>query len=116
MVCFEMFDRVWIVRNWLKSHGAAELLTRVGWESYPEKILLLGAWHEAQGGSTPWRSSDMDSVFSQAKEKPPANFPRDIRQTIKSAGWVHVVTPRTYSVTGTGWKKIGDALQRLQTL
>jgi len=101
------------VKNWLRSQGAAELLTRVGWNSYPEKILLLGAWHEAQGGTMPWRSSDMDSVFSQAKEKPPGNFPRDIRQSIKS-GWVHAATPRTYNITGTGWRKLGEELQRLQ--
>src|SRR5690242_1531144 len=91
------------VRNLIKSHGAAELLTLVKWESFPDKILLLGAWHESRGGSTPWRSADMDALFSQAKEKPPANFPRDIRQAIKS-GWIHAATPRTYTVTNTGWR------------
>ncbi len=103
------------IRSWLKSHGAAELLTLVKWESYPEKILLLGAWHEAQGRSTPWRSSDMDAIFFQAKEKAPANFPRDIKQAIKSA-WVQPITPRTYTVTGTGWRKVGEAMQRLQII
>jgi hypothetical protein len=102
------------VREWLKSHGAAELLNRLGWESYPEKILLLALWHEAQGGAAPWRSADMDATFAKAKEKPPANFPRDIKQAIK-AGWIHAETPRTYRVTRTGWNKIGEALQRLQT-
>ena len=101
------------VKSRLKSQGAAELLTLVKWESFPEKILLLGAWHEARGGSTPWRSADMDGFFSQAKERPPANFPRDIKQAIKS-GWIHAVTPRTYTLTGTGWRRIGEALQRLQ--
>ncbi len=101
------------VKNLLKSHGAAELLTLIKWESYPDKILLLGAWHEARGGSTPWRSADMDALFSQSKEKPPANFPRDIKQAIKS-GWVHAATARTYTVTGTGWRRMGEALQRLQ--
>lgn len=102
------------VRNSLKTHGAAELLTLVRWDTYPDKILLLGAWHEAQAGSTPWRSGDMDAIFAQAKEQSPANFPRDIKQAIKS-GWIHAVTPRTYTVTVTGWRRIGDALQRLQT-
>lgn len=101
------------VKNLLKSHGAGELLNLVKWESYPEKILVLGAWHEARGGATPWRSADMDALFSSAKEKAPANFPRDIKQAIKS-GWVHAETPRTYSITGTGWRKIGDALLHLQ--
>lgn len=100
------------VKEFLKVHGAAELLNRLQWESYPEKILLLGAWHEARGGSTPWRSADMDEIFKQAKEKPPANFPRDIKNTIKSA-WVHNETPRTYTVTRTGWNKIGQALESL---
>ena len=102
-----------VVKSLLKSHGAAELLTLVRWESFPEKILLLGAWHEARGGSAPWRSADMDALFSQAKERAPANFPRDIKQAIKS-GWIHAATPRTYTVTGTGWKRIGEALQHLQ--
>ena len=102
-----------VVRSLLKSHGAAELLSIVKWENFPDKILLLGAWHESQGGSTPWRSADMEEVFKGAKEKPPANFPRDIKQAIKSA-WVQPVTPRTYTITGTGWRKIGEALQRLQ--
>ena len=101
------------VKNWLKSHGAAELLTLVRWDSFPEKILLLGSWHEAQGSNTPWRSADMDAIFLQAKEKAPGNFPRDIKQAIKS-GWIHAATPRTYTVTGTGWRKIGDAIQRLK--
>jgi len=102
-----------VVKSLLKSHGAAELLTLVKWESFPEKILLLGAWHEVHGGGTPWRSADMDEVFKQAKERSPANFPRDIKQAIKSA-WVHPITPRTYTITGTGWRRIGEALQRLQ--
>ncbi len=101
------------VKSLLKSHGAAELLTLVKWERFPDKILLLGAWHEAGGGNTPWRSADMDTLFSQAKERPPANFPRDIKQAIKS-GWIHAATPRTYIVTGTGWRRIGEAFQRPQ--
>jgi hypothetical protein len=101
------------VKNLIKSHGAAELLTLVRWESFPDKILLLGAWHESRGGGTPWRSADMDALFSQAKEKPPANFPRDIRQAIKS-GWIHAATPRTYTVTNTGWRRVGEAIQRMQ--
>jgi len=96
----------------LSSHGAAELLNQMRWETYPEKILLLGAWHEARGGSTPWKSADMDSVFRQAKEGAPSNFPRDIKVAIKS-GWIQTHTPRTYSVTRTGWNRIADALSKL---
>ena len=100
------------VRARLGTYGAAELLNQMRWETYPEKILLLGAWHEARGGSTPWKSSDMDSVFRQAKEGAPSNFPRDIKVAIKS-GWIHTHTPRTCSVTRTGWNRVADALSKL---
>ncbi len=55
--------------------------------------------------------ADMDEVFKQAKEKPPANFPRDVKQTIKAA-WIHPMTPRTYSVTRTGWNKLAEVLSQ----
>ncbi len=101
-----------ILKARLTSFGAAELLNQLRWDTYPEKILLLGAWHEARGGSTPWKSADMDSVFRQAKESPPSNFPRDIKVAIKS-GSIQTHTPRTYSVTRTGWNRVGDALSKL---
>ena len=100
------------VKEFLKKHSAAELLNRLKWDTFPDKILLLGAYHEARGGVVPWRSSDMEEAFKQAKETPPGNFPRDIKTTIKSS-WVHNVTPRTYTITRTGWNKIGQALEGL---
>ena len=54
----------------------------------------------------------MDEVFRQAKEKPPNNFPRDIKTAIKS-GLIHAETPRSYTVTRTGWNKIGQAIENL---
>lgn len=98
------------IKATLKAHGGAELLNQLKWDSFPDKILLLGAWHEARGGTTPWRSADMDETFKLAKESPPSNFPRDIRNAIKS-GWVHNETARTYVVTRTGWNRIGQALR-----
>jgi hypothetical protein len=98
------------IKTNLKAHGGAELLNQLKWDSFPEKILLLGAWHEARGGTAPWRSADMDDIFKLAKESPPSNFPRDIKNAIKS-GWVHNETPRTYVITRTGWNKIGLALR-----
>jgi hypothetical protein len=97
----------------LASYGAAELLNHLRWETHPEKILLLAAWHEARGSTTPWKSADMDAVFLNAKERSPANFPRDIKTAIKS-GWIHTHTPRTYSVTRTGWNKVAEGLAKLQ--
>jgi hypothetical protein len=101
------------IKEFLKDHGAAELLNRLKWDSFPEKILLLGAWYESRGGSTPWRSSDMDETFKQAKESPPRNFPRDIKNAIKS-GWIHAETPRTYAITRSGWNRIGQATENLE--
>jgi len=98
------------IKAGLKERGGAELLNQFAWKSFPEKILLLAAWHEARGGSTPWRSADMDETFKLAKESPPSNFPRDIKTAIKS-GWIHNETPRTYVVTRTGWNKIGQGLR-----
>jgi hypothetical protein len=99
------------VRAQLTVYGAGELLNHIRWDTYPEKIVLLAAWYEARGGTVPWKSADMDAVFKQAKEAAPSNFPRDIKISIKS-GWIHTHTPRTYSVTRTGWNKIGDALSK----
>jgi len=101
------------IKEFLKGHGAAELLNRLKWDSFPEKILLLGAWHEARGGTVPWRSADMDESFKQAKESPPRNFPRDIKNAIKS-GWIHAETPRTYALTRSGWNRIGKATENLE--
>ena len=98
----------------LKTRGGAELLNQLKWDSFPEKILLLGAWHEARDGATPWRSADMDDTFKLAKESPPSNFPRDIKNAIKS-GWIHNETPRTYVITRTGWNMIGQALRGVAT-
>jgi hypothetical protein len=99
------------VQTKLRAYGSGELLNMTPWDSYPEKILLLGAWYEATGGSAPWRYADMENVFSQAKEKPPANFPRDVKLAIRE-GWIHATTPRTYTVTRTGWNKISEVINK----
>jgi len=99
------------IKAFLKLRGGAELLNELKFDNFPEKILALAAWHEARGGTAPWRSADMDDVFKLAKETPPANFPRDIKNAIK-AGWIHNQTPRTYVVTRTGWNRIGQALHK----
>jgi hypothetical protein len=109
---FSIQDNEAAVKERLRAFGAAELLNRLNWDTYPEKILLLAAWHESRGGDAPWRSADMDETFRQAKEKPPNNFPRDVKTAIKS-GWIHAETPRTYVVTRTGWNKIGQTIQNL---
>lgn len=99
------------VRGWLAKHAPAEVMNLLKWDTYPDKILILGACHEAKGGSEGWKSSDMEKSFAEAKESPPANFPRDIRNAIKS-GHVRTVTPRTYAVSRTGWNRLADGLEK----
>jgi hypothetical protein len=67
-------------KEWLAKHGAAEVLNNLAWSTFPEKIMALGAYHEAKAGEDfdSWRSSDILARFGEAKDTPPSNFPRDI--------------------------------------
>jgi hypothetical protein len=105
-------DRGIAAKQWLNQHSASEVLNLIKWDTNPDKILLMGAWHEASGKPEGWRSADMESRFSEAKEGFPANFPRDIATAIKE-GLVAPVTPRTYKVSRTGWNKIGEAVAKI---
>jgi hypothetical protein len=99
-------------REQFVSHGAGEVLNLLQWEGYSDKILLLGAWHEAHANDQePWRLSDVQAAFLRAREKPPGNFARDLNKAVRS-GWIHAVTPRTYQVTRSGWNRIAAALGR----
>ena len=100
------------VRTWLAKHAPAEVLNLLKLDTYPEKIVILGACHETRGNGEGWRSADMEKLFSEAKEAPPANFPRDIRNAIKS-GDIRPVTPRTYAVSRTGWNRLAEALAKV---
>ncbi len=100
------------VKSWLSKHSAAEILNKIKWDTNPDKILLMGAFHESKVETESWRSADMETRFGEAKDTPPANFPRDIAAAIKS-GLIASVTPRTYTVSRTGWNKIADAIAKL---
>ncbi|MGB8367756.1 MAG: hypothetical protein ACLPYZ_14785 [Limisphaerales bacterium] len=100
------------VKEWLKSHGAAESLNLIDWKTGPEKILLLGAFHESRGkANESWRSADMETRFTEANEAFPKNFPRDIKTAVKS-GFIATITPRTYNVSRTGWNKLAAAIAK----
>src|SRR5579863_9867636 len=43
-------DRDAGLRAWLTAHSPGEAMNLLKWETYPDKILLLGAFHEAKGG------------------------------------------------------------------
>ena len=100
------------VKEWMASHSASEVLNLLKWETYPEKILLMGAFHESSGGNEGWRSADMETRFSEARDKFPKNFPRDISSAIKD-NLIAPVTARSYKVGRIGWNKIADAITKL---
>jgi hypothetical protein len=101
-------------KAWLSKHSAAEVLNQLSWNTFTDKILALGAYHESKAGEDfdSWRSADIISRFSEAKDSPPTNFPRDIASAIKS-GLVAAKTPRTYVVSRTGWIQISTAISKL---
>lgn len=103
-------------KAWLAKHGPSEVLNKFGWDTFPEKILALGAWIEAAHKDEDfdsWRSADILQVFSDAKDGAPTNFPRDIANAIKS-GFVNAKTPRTYLVSRTGWDKLAKAISKAE--
>jgi hypothetical protein len=99
-------------KAWLSKHSPAEILNKIKWDTNPEKILLMGAFHESKVETNSWRSADIEARFVEAKEAKPSNFPRDIANGIKS-GFIAAVTPRTYIVSRSGWNKIADAIAKL---
>lgn len=105
-------DTIESTKAWLAQHTASEVLNRLGWNTNPEKILLLAGFHEATGGEVGWRSADINKCFEQAREQAPGNFTRDIRAVIGD-GSIGAVTPRTYKVGRAGWNKIADGIKAL---
>ena len=101
-------------KGWLSKHSAAEVLNKLAWTTYPEKILALGAYHESKAGEDfdSWRSADIIARFTEAKDSPPTNFPRDIATALKK-GIVAPKTPRTYIVSRTGWIYVSTAISKL---
>lgn len=105
-------DSVTAAKDWLSKHSGSEALNLIGWKTNPEKILIMGAFHESKGGAEGWRSADMETRFSEARESFPGNFPRDMSSAIKES-LIATVTPRTYKISRTGWNKIADAVAGL---
>lgn len=101
-------ERINFARNWVAQHSPSEILSKIGWDTYPEKIVLMGAKCEIADGEG-WRSADIELQFSSARVAAPGNFARDISVAIR-AGFVATVTPRTYRVARTGWLRIYAAI------
>ena len=106
------FDPTAVSKEWLAAHSPLEAVNLIGWETNPEKILILGAYHESKGAGESWRSADMEVRFQEARHVFPANFPRDISNAITN-NIVAAVTPRTYKISKTGWNKIAEAVSKL---
>jgi hypothetical protein len=102
-------ERLAFARSWLGERPVSEILARIGWETFPERILLLGAHYETTDGIIGWRSTDIATKFKAGREHPSGNFTRDINNAIK-AGIIATITPGTYKVSKTGWLKIYEAI------
>jgi hypothetical protein len=101
-------DTMAAARAWLSGHSAAEALNLIGWKTNPEKILILGAYHESKSpADEDWRSSDIMQRFSEAREQSPGNFTRDIGNAVKE-NLIAPATYRTYKVSRTGWNKLAE--------
>ena len=65
------------------------MLTLVKLESFRDKILLLGAWHESRGGGTPWRSAHIPRGEEQAQAVVFETFDRvviEVRAAVATLG------------------------------
>ena len=49
-------ERLTFARSWLGERPVSEILTRIGWETFPERILLLGAHYETTDGIIGWQT------------------------------------------------------------
>lgn len=106
-------DTMASAKAWLNGHSAAEALNLIGWKTNPEKILILGAFHESKApAGTDWRSSHIEHRFSEAREQFPSNFTRDISNAVKE-NLIAPATYRTYNVSRTGWNKLAEAIAAL---
>jgi hypothetical protein len=107
-------DTMAAAKAWLASHSAAEALNLIGWKTNPEKILILGAFHESKSSQADadWRSSDIQLRFDEARDQFPANFTRDISNAVKQ-NLIAPATYRTYRVSRTGWNKLAEVVATL---
>jgi hypothetical protein len=108
-------DRVEVTKSILASRSSSEVLNYLGWNTNVDKILILAAFHEANGGAEGWRSSDVESRFAEAKESKPGNLARDLSKAIKE-GLLATVTPRTYRVSRTGWNRMYEGIHSMDRL
>jgi len=106
-------DTVTLAKAWLANHSPGEALNLIGWKTNPEKILILGAYHESkQKEESDWRSSDIEQRFSEARESVPANLARDVSNAVKG-NFLAPVTYRTYRISRTGWNKMAEVIASL---
>jgi hypothetical protein len=56
---------------------------KFGWSGNADRIALLAAHHEANGGSEGWKANEIVSKFSEARIPARGNFARDTSNAVK---------------------------------
>jgi hypothetical protein len=80
--------------------------------TFPEKLLLLGAWTEARKEKFILRGPYLVEALVQAGERPPANPKRDVMAAVRS-GWIVLglfPNPSRATLTLDGWRRVGEML------
>ena len=90
-----------------------ELFKRIGPQTFPEKFLVLAAWHEAAaaqaGADRAFSGRLLVNALVELGETPPANPARDVQQAL-AQGWLARTGHRQLNVTNTGWLHVKEML------
>ncbi len=80
--------------------------------TFPEKLLLLGAWLESRKEKFLIRAPLLVEAMVQAGQSPPANPKRDVMAAIRS-GWLTLglyPNPNRAALTPEGWQRVAEML------
>ena len=80
--------------------------------TFPEKLLLLGAWTEATKEKFILRGPVLVEAMVKAGQTPPANPKRDVMAAVQS-GWFTLglfPNPNRATLTSEGWLRVGEML------
>jgi hypothetical protein len=80
--------------------------------TFPEKLLLLGAWTEARKEKFILRGPALAEALVQAGQTPPANPKRDVMAAVRS-GWITLglfPNPSRATLTAEGWRRVAEML------
>ncbi len=80
--------------------------------TFPEKLLLLGAWTEAHKEKFILRGPALAEALMHAGQTPPANPKRDVMAAVRS-GWITLglfPNPSRGTLTAEGWQRVAEML------